>query len=280
MDWYNAKRILIVTLVLTNLILSGIVLYRYELNKDQTTSREFISEVKKRLDEKGIEVLSDIPRRQISLPSLRVEFESYAKIDLNDRFFNGQGQVEELNNTFTQISTKTEVLSVLNTRRLVYENVDENISLESKLKAIDVAKKFLLDRNFDVSNMVLVYSNEADGITELHFAKEFEGVLLERSFTNFIIKGDTVISMDRLWLNVLDKYSNTIKLMSVPRALLSLLADSENSQRTITRIDECYYFDPEEQGYVEDITKATEGRATAAWRIQFLDGESIEVQSN
>ena len=54
---------------------------------------------------------------------------------------------------------------------------------------------------------------------------------------------------------------------------------TRNIFKTITRIEECYYFDPEEQGYVEDITKATKGKAIVAWRIQFSDGESIEIES-
>lgn len=280
MDWYNAKKLLIIVLLITNTILATTIFYRYSSNRDRSTSNEFIQEVTNRLNERGIEIETDIPKNKISLPSLRVEFESYAKIDLNDRFFNGQGLFEEPNNSFTQISRNNEILSVLNTRRLIYENLDQKISSHSTIKAEQVARKFLLDRNFDTSHMVLVYSNESEYGTELHFAREFEGVVLERSFTNFIIKGDTVVSMDRLWLNILEKSLNVVKLNSAPKALLTLLENPENSGRTITRIDECYYFDPEEQGYIEDITKATEGRAIAAWRIQFSDGDSTEIQSH
>lgn len=280
MDWFKAKKVLILALLLTNAILTGTILYRYISNRDTSTSQAFITTVTSRLKKKSIAIRADIPTSKISLPSLRVEFDSYAKIDLNERFFKGQGQFKEPNNTYTQITSGNEIISLLNTRRLIYENVSENISKKSTKKAEEVAKDFLLERNFDIDNMVLLYSKSSEDETTLHFAKEFEGVILERSFTNFTIKGDTVVSMDRLWLNVLDKSSNFIQLKSAPRALLTLLSAPENYSKTITRIDECYYFDPEEQGYIEDITKASEGRAIAAWRIQFSDGDTIEVQSN
>ncbi|MDY2987438.1 MAG: hypothetical protein SOR77_07375 [Peptoniphilus sp.] len=279
MDWYKAKKILIIALITTNILLFGMIILRSFIIQDRTTSYTFIKQVNSRLLEKGINIHSKIPRTKISLPSLRVEFDSYSKLDLNERFFASRGKFQDPNSSFTQITYADEILSVLNTRRLIYENVNPKISTKSKLKAEDVAKKFLLDRNFDVSNMLLVYSNSSNGQTELKFAKEFEGVILERSFANFIIKGDTVVSMDRLWLNVIDKSTSIVHMHSAPRALLTLLSEPEMYSKTITRIEECYYFDPEEQGYVEDITKATEGKAIAAWRIQFSDGESTEIES-
>ncbi|WP_455257044.1 hypothetical protein [Peptoniphilus asaccharolyticus] len=279
MDWYKAKKILIIALIITNIILFGMIIHRSLISQDRTTSSIFIKQVKSRLLEKGIKVDAKVPKSKISLPSLRVEFDSYSKLDLNERFFASRGKFQEPNNSFTQITFADEILTVVNTRRLIYENVNPKISSKSKMKAEEVAKKFLLNRNFDISNMILVYSSSSDGETKLHFAKEFDGVILERSFVDFIIRGDTVISMDRLWLNVIDKSPNFVRLHSAPRALLTLLSEPDLTSKTITRIEECYYFDPEEQGYVEDITKATEGKARAAWRIQFSDGESIEVES-
>lgn len=85
--------------------------------------------------------------------------------------------------------------------------------------------------------------------------------------------------MDRLWLNVTDISQSEVHLMPATKALLTLLDDNDYYNKTVKNIDECYYFDPEEQGYVEDITKAERGRAIPAWRIQFTDGENIEIDN-
>ncbi|MGO1581297.1 MAG: two-component system regulatory protein YycI [Peptoniphilaceae bacterium] len=279
MDWSKSKVILIIALLITNLVLfSYISIDQYE-KEDKSRSKEFITKTTDLLAEKNINLAIKIPKNKISLPSLKVEFETYPQNELNKRFFDLNGSVESPNNEFTQIKFNTEIISILNTRRLIYENTME-IKEEKDLdfnEVQNIAKIFLLDRGFDVDNMEVTYVKKEGNKYNLSFSKLYDGIIIERSFTNFIIDNGVVTAMDRLWLNVLDKSNNQIELVSAPKALLSLLEDNTLSNKTITNIGECFYFDPEEQGYVEDITKVMEGRAIPAWRIQFDDGENTEV---
>lgn len=84
--------------------------------------------------------------------------------------------------------------------------------------------------------------------------------------------------MDRLWLNVIEEGSLKIHIWPASKALLSLISNGDYKDKEIVNVNMCYYFDPEAQGYVEDITKAKQGRAIPAWRIVFSDGESTIVE--
>lgn len=280
MDWSKAKNILIIGLIFANVILLGYNSVNYYNTKDHSSSQEFIEEVVKILGKNGIKIEAHIPRNKMSLPSLLVEFESYTRSDLNDRFFNSKGISETPTNQFTKISDEDELISLLNSRRIIYEYTGEvKGTTKDFSEAKQIAKEFLLNHKFDIQNTKITSARVEDGVYYINFSKLYDGVVLERSYTNFVIQGDKVISMDRLWLNVIDKSDNSLNLTPSPKALLALSNNGEYQNRTITSIDECFYFDPEEQGYVEDITKASEGRAIPAWRIQFDDGENVVIES-
>ena len=131
-----------IALIITDILLFGMIIRRSFIIQDRTTSYTFIKQVKSRLLKNGISIHAKIPRTKISLPSLRVEFDSYSKLDLNERFLPVEESFKTRTAAFTQITYADEVLSVLNTRRLIYENVNPKISTKSKFKAEDVAKNF------------------------------------------------------------------------------------------------------------------------------------------
>ncbi|WBW50054.1 two-component system regulatory protein YycI [Peptoniphilus equinus] len=277
MDWSQAKKILILALLVTNLILGGTLLWHHIRDKDPTLSDDFIQEVTTRLAAKGIEVRADIPHREIELPSLKVELQNYNPQTLNAEFFDGKGTVDRPNSSFTQISHGDDILSLVNRRRVIYEHIGTLTPSEGDPEA--VAKAFLLDHNFTTQDMMLTYTSENDGITTLHYAKVYNGILLERSFTNLTVQDGHVIAMDRLWLDVLNESQSAVTLKSATRALLELMGSDDPPVGAIVRIDPCYYFDPEEQGYIEDITKTSEGRATPYWRFQLENGDTVTIQS-
>ncbi|EFI41722.1 MULTISPECIES: two-component system regulatory protein YycI [Peptoniphilus] len=281
MDWSKAKNILIVALLIVNLVLFGYIFSNYYKTQDKSTSNSFINETLRLLEKKDITVDCYIPKNKIKLPSLRVEFESYSNPDLNEKFFKGKGIIETPSINFSRISNDSEMLSILNSRRLIYENsypIQSTDDVDFR-EAQEIIKNFLIEHGFDISDMKCVYTKKENGKYYLNYAKLYHGVTVERSYLNFILDGDVVTYMDRLWLDILDKSQSDIRLISAPKALLTLLDESEAFGRKITDIEECFYFDPEEQGYVEDITKAVQGRAIPAWKIQFDDGDDIEIGS-
>ncbi|RVU55650.1 two-component system regulatory protein YycI [Anaerosphaera multitolerans] len=282
MDWSKAKRILIVALLITNVILFGNLSFNYYYKRDKTTTNEFIDKTVELLGEKDIKIDAYIPKNKSNLPSLRVEFETYSASNINERFFDSLGTITEPSVDYNKISYGDELISIINSRTIRYENSSTrgDYNIENSTQAENLIKDFLIDHKFDFTNMQRTFVSEEDGRYYINYSKTYDDIVIERSHCRFVVdKSIGIISMDRLWLNVIDKSQSEIHLSSAPKALLTLLDDSENYGKTIVNIDECFYFDPEAQGYVEDITKATQGRAIPAWRIQFDDGESIEVDN-
>lgn len=281
MDWSKAKSILIIALLITNSILFGFNLYNHNTTKDTTSSKSFAKETTNLLLEKGIKINSYIPKSRSKLPTLRVEFETYDAEDLNDKFFDNKANIENPSTDFSRINYKKELITIMNNRRMRYENSSNKkiYKIKKFSEAQTIANNFLLDNQFDTRDMEISHMSKSGKNYILNYSKTYDGIIIERSYTNFVINESGVVSMDRLWLNVTDKSEAEIYLMPASKALLTLLDDNEFYNREITSIDECYYFDPEEQGYVEDITKAEQGRAIPAWRIQFKDGENLEIDN-
>ena len=281
MDWSKAKSTLIIALLITNVILFGFNLYNYNLTYDSSSSRHFANEAKEILSKQNIKIDTNIPRYRNKLHTLRIEFDNFDINDLNERFFNSKGHIENPSTDFSRIDYNKKLITVINNRRMRYENSEssEKYNITKLSEAQKIANEFLLQNQFDTRDMQLTHMRKEDDLYILNFSKIYDGVIIERSYTNFVINNSGVVSMDRLWLNVTDKSDAEIYLIPAAKALLSLLDDEEYYGRTVTNIDECYYFDPEEQGYVEDITKAQQGRAIPAWRIQFSDGENIAIDN-
>ncbi|MBP2024550.1 two-component system regulatory protein YycI [Peptoniphilus stercorisuis] len=281
MDWAKAKSILIVALLITNITLFGFNFYNHNLTKDSSRSKNFANETIELLAEKGIKVNSYIPRSENKLPTLRVEFENYNPDELNSKFFESLGNVENPSTDFSKVNYATKLITIMNNRRMRYEDssMTEEYNLTKISEAQDIATDFLLEHGFDTRDMEITHTEKSDNQYIINFSKIHDGIVLERSYTNFVIDNRGVISMDRLWLNVTDISQSEVHLMPAAKALLTLLDDNDYYNKTVKNIDECYYFDPEEQGYVEDITKAERGRAIPAWRIQFTDGENIEIDN-
>lgn len=281
MDWSKAKSILIIALLITNSILFGFNLYNHNLTKDSTSTKEFSEETTKLLEEKGIQIDSYIPKTRSKLPTLRVEFETYDSEDLNNKFFDNIGEIENPSTDFSRINYNKELITIMNNRRMRYESAStvKKYEISKFSEAQNIANNFLLENQFDTRDMQLTHMSKDGDNYILYYSKIHGGIIIERSYTNFVINETGVVSMDRLWLNVTDISQSEIYLMPAAKALLTLLDNEEYYNKTITNIDECYYFDPEEQGYVEDITKAEQGRAIPAWRIQFSDGENLEIDN-
>lgn len=281
MDWSKAKSILIIALLITNSVLLGFNIYNYELTSDSSNTRGFLQETTELLAQKGIKIDTDVPRSRVKLHTLRVEFENFDPDELNDRFFDEKGKINSPSTGLAKISFRKELISIINNRRMIYENSSDKkvYDINSLSDAQDIANNFLMNHKFETRDMKLTYMEKMGNSYILNYSKIQDDIILEKSYTNFVIDNTGVVSMDRLWLNVTDVSESQIHLIPASKALLTLLDDNEYYNRTITNIDECYYFDPEEQGYVEDITKAEQGRAIPAWRIQFADGENIEIDN-
>ncbi len=275
MDWNRIKKILIIALVIANVVLFCYSNYNKFRMRNESTRMDFVKEVTALLKEKNITLDTKIPRRRRKLPSVLVAFETSSEEDIKERYFGGKGRVERPSTDLAEISLGDEYINLVNGRRVYYENrkAENKYDIKSLDEAQKIAKKFLLDKKYDTRDIYLSYYEESDGKYILNYTKIFENIPVESSYTNFIIDKRGVMSMDRLWLNVLDKSDQKIYLSPAPRALLSLLNKTDYYDKTIEKITPCFYFNPEDQGYIEDITRAVNGRAIPGWKVKFSDGE-------
>lgn len=281
MDWSKAKGSLIIALVLTNLILFGYVWYNRSLLRDETTTTDFIHKTEQLLANHEIKVDAYIPKSKSKLPTLAVELESYTDERVNRRFFHNEGEVFHPSSDRIEVVHGDEHVNIVNNRRIFYENTKESVQYElhNERDAQEIVEDFLMEHQFDNRDMELSFVKEEDGKYYLNYSKIVENVVLESSYTNFVVDERGVVSMDRLWLNVMEQSKQLIQLSSATRALLCLLEKPECTGKTIVKIEPCYYFNPEDQGYVEDITRALQGRAIPAWKIEFKDGENIVIDT-
>ena len=275
MDWKKIKKILIIALLVANSVLFFYTKYNDFRLRNESTRRDFTREVTELLAEKNIELDTKIPRKTKKLPSVLVSFETSSEENINDRYFKGEGKVERPSTDLAEISLGDEYINLVNGRRAFYENrkKENNFKIDSLEEAQNIAQKFLLDKKYDTRDIYLSYYKIDGDKYILNYTKVFDSIPVESSYTNFVIDARGVMSMDRLWLDVLDKSDQKIYLYPAPRALLSLLNKTEYYNKTIEKISPCFYFNPEDQGYIEDITRAVNGRAIPAWKVKFTDGE-------
>lgn len=281
MDWKKSKKILIIALLITNFILIFNIYLDWQKKRDETLTSSFIKKTEELLLTKDIKIDTKIPKVKRSLPSLSVEFEDYEEKDLNNTFFQDRGLVVRPSTDRIELSYRDRYINLVNNRRIFYENAKEedNYKIDGFKDVEEISKEFLIDHGYDIRDMVLSHYKEENGRYYINYSKIYEDIVVESSYTNFIIDKRGVVSMDRLWLRVLKKSNVEISVESATRALLGLMDREEARGKIVKKISECFYFNPEDQGYVEDITRATQGRAIPAWKIEFQDGENIVIDS-
>lgn len=279
MDWQRAKKVMLLILLITNLILFALILYRYENYKDKSTSSEFINKVTQLLKTKNISLETKIPKYKLNMKSLNVEFETYDLDKINTMFFNDMGIVSTTTRGNGRIDSKDSSFILINSRRILYERQrGQGYTINNLEDAVKASKDFLVKHGLSNTDMIITKMEKEEDQFIVEYRKLYDNKLLETSYTNFKMDKNGVRKLDRLWLNVIDESGRKIYMESAPKAPLSILG-KDISDKKITKIEACYYFDPEEQGYIDDITKVLQGRAIPSWRIEFDDGEDLIVEN-
>ncbi|ERT63784.1 two-component system regulatory protein YycI [Peptoniphilus sp. BV3AC2] len=280
MDLKLAKKIIIISLIITNIILFGFIYKKEVAYMDETNQKPFIEKTVELLKKKNIEVEAKVPKQNYNMNTLSVEFETSEIEDLNKVFFGGTAEVEDPQGENGIIRGRDKTLILINRRRIIYEDQKPNgYNVQNIENAIDATKDFLLKHEFKSDDLILVRSEKNDdGTYDIEYRKSYDQKLLETSYTNFTLNRNGIQKMDRLWLNVLEQSGKKLSTGSASKALLTLLDKQNLNKKTIVKIEPCYYFDPEEQGYLDDITKALRGRAIPSWRIEFKDGSDIIIE--
>lgn len=279
MDWSKAKTILIVSFLITNILL-GVFVVSSDNMEDATLSEDFKRDVISMLNEKDIELNTQLPTINPSLPPIIVEYEQLKAVKINEDFFQSKGDIILRGNS-SQIVYGREVIEIKNNKILSYKNNSEDIKYENlnKEKVEDIVKIFISNKNLDRDNMELTSITKSENVYIARFSKIYNDKYVERAYLNIFVDETGVKSAEKLWLEIIDDGEKEIYINTAPKAILSLLNMEEAKGRIIEDISICYYFDPEEEDYIEDLKDAKKGKTIPAWRVLFDDGNRIIIDN-
>jgi regulatory protein YycI of two-component signal transduction system YycFG len=280
MDWSKAKTILIVALLFANAIL-GYFVFTDKGAPDYSVQAVFVDEATELLLRKNIELEAVIPDNPKSLLGITVEYEMNEPFYINSRYFEGKGIREILQEGKEQLYRGSELVTIDNGKLLRYEN-NRTITASPRTtleEAEQNARDFLMEREYGTDDLKLTFWSETKDGYYLEFSKFIEDSYVELGYTSFNITGETVKSMERIWLNTLDLQQSNLTIVPASKAILELLSIKEAYNKKIIDIYLCYYFDPVEQSSYDGYQQATQGNAVPAWRVQFNDGTKIVLDS-
>lgn len=280
MNWQRAKSQLIIILIILNLILLGFWAYDYISEVPYRVSDETLEEFEELLLKNNIKLDASIPDEDKPLGTLIVKYQESSGKDISRRFFGGKGIIED-EEGYQKILNDDKEITIINNRRLIYENLDQDLYKNGSPGSDNdkLCEEFLKEMGFETDDMVLSSRIVEDDKEILEYTKVYGDMLIETSYTRLMVKNEEIRSMDRLWIDVLEESDRKVKLDPSYKALLSFVGRTDLEEKTITDINQCYYFDPEAQGILEDNTRAERGRAVPAWRVEFSDG-TVEVVDN
>lgn len=280
MDWSKAKTILIISFIIVNVLLA-LALINVEQEVETIVSEDFIEDSIRLLANKEISVATEIPREIPSLESLSVEYEIFTTSELNDKFFEDEGKISIKGEGLVEVQKDDERLTIYNNKLIIYESnkIGEARDLRTEDDALDVATDFLVDLEYDVSDMKLSFIKEREGRYYLEFSKVYNEKYLESTFTNIQLDNTGIRKLERQWLNVIEVGETPIFISSAPKSILGLLSMNEVYGKTIRDIALCYYFDPVKHDYIQNPHEAKQGKAIPTWRIQFEDGYKVFIDN-
>lgn len=281
MDWSKAKTVFIIAFIVINLILAY-NLYGDSQIDEYIVSEKLIDRSLELLGEKGITVNIEIPREMKAVASLTVDYEIKGVDQLNQDFFEGQGRLNNSDESSLEISRGIEKLIYQEGKKLIYKADladDELVYRDQTLEEADLmAKEFLKERGIEVLDMKLTYSDLEERGQRLVYSKLYNDIYVEDSYTEFLINPAGILSMERLWLRVVKEGENPIYTDSTAKALLELVGREEAYNRQVVDINLCYYFNLDDSEFGEGLD-AIKGRAMPTWRIQLDNGQKIIVDN-
>lgn len=279
MDWKKTKTILIIILLVLNIIMAVMLYQEKIMTKPYTINKNSIEQAKVALENFGIEVKTEIPKKTESLSGLTVMYEEYNPKKINDKYFDRRAKVKKQQD-FINLTLDFESITIINNRRILYENIEkmENKKIE-KEEALKSAEKFLEKIGFLKDDMILKSVIEDEDRFVFRFTKIYNDIIIEKSYTDIEVKSGVVTRLDRLWINVIEENKGKIEIEPAYKSAYSLLKNNELKGKTLIKIEQCYHFNPEEQGILEDNTRAERGRAIPSWRFEFEEGDFVVVDN-
>lgn len=275
MNWEKAKTVLLIALLLTDIFLAGVLVYDSMRIEPAENSEEFYEEAADVLKENGILLQADIEAQPSPLAVLEVAYETDSAENWNKRFFNGEAKITENDEQFVLMEVPHAKLSVVEGRRLIYEaDHTSNVSLDGD-EAQEACRRFLEEKGFQTEDIEPVSMVQKGNHWRIVYTGLYKDHYLESTYAEFELLGDKIVGMERIWVDVVQETDEKKVLPPAPQALLKLLSYDGLKNRIIKEVAPCYYFNPKEQGVVENLSHAARGKATVAWRMVLDGGEEL-----
>lgn len=236
MDWTKAKSILIVALIITNLILIFVNVYKNDYPGLNLNNGD-LNETLQLLENKNIFVEADIPHRYSRMPVLTVEYDR-----LNQEF------IEEL------LAKQKELPEA--------DLTDEKI--------IDLATDFIRKSGYLTDNVKFYSIERKFGKTFVTFRNYINDIPIEDSSIICTLSKGKIINFERYWLNPVELSKMKKNIIQPEAALVKLMNEKDLDERIVVKdISLVYWLDS--QSF--DPQSTVSDTAFPTWKITSDDGQ-------
>lgn len=286
MDWAKAKNILIIAFIITNLFLGYYVLNNQEdKNYAYTLSEERVDDVKQIIEEKNIIIEANIPHQIEQPPELIVEYETYSREDIEEKFpeFRSWSEDEIKYYSYNDVVDvpfhQKSIRYIKNSNSSALNEIDEK-------EATKIANEFIEKHGFKGEGVEFWAIKGKDGRFEIEYKQTYQDVILDDGYMDVVVKNGEVVRFERRWLKPIEIKTYEKKITPVTKALLLAIdelnaqRESEDSTVVIKEIKMVYKLDiytfPElvhtEWYEIDENT----GTGTLYWRMCLENGECID----
>lgn len=283
MDWIKAKNILIIALIATNIFLvfnSRNMMFGE--GHSQAKNDDFYEYATSFLKERGLVIEADIPKNNILMPMIMVEYELFDYEEIAKLFLGPEYKIT--NNTVFKYKDK--MLKVEGNKKLFFFG-NSNESVVDKLsndKIRQLSEKFLNEHLLTREGLVLEEINHnvaeaGDCYYEVVFRQKHNDFFLENSYVHVYIDERGVFEARVKLLNIKGVTTQKKEPISAIEAIVKALGrikDENEEKVTVVKIELGYYFDVKDSK-VSDWDTIKAGTAMPTWQITLENGKKYFV---
>lgn len=218
MNWKETKTIFIITLLVTNAILAGILLYnRYGQTPEETSLDAMLS----MMADRQIRVTSLESSYPESVRSLSVSYETYRIEDLTEVFLG----FSRFDDQEIEADPNYE-LKVVNDKVLVYAYKGHLVAdnLSSVQEAEGLADNFLRNLGYLGEDVLRESAEPVDQVIRVTYKERYGDFFLEDAYMVVDVHNGRIVNFERMWLEV-DEVGESVPLIDIKRALYQLMTE-------------------------------------------------------
>ncbi|MGV8145408.1 MAG: two-component system regulatory protein YycI [Alkaliphilus sp.] len=283
MDWIKAKNILIIALIATNIFLVfSAENMAFSDDKTRIKSDDFYEYAVSFLEERGLWIETDVPKNNILMPIITVEYELFEHDKVAKLFL---GANYEIVNE-TTFKNKDKVLKIEGDKKLIFfDYSNENVENElSKDRVKELSENFLCGHLLMREGLVLeeIKINKTDEgslFYEVVFGQKYNEFFLEKSYVHVFIDERGVFEARAKLLEVTgvkEQKKDPIRAIEAIVKALGKIKDENEEEVTVIKIELGYYFDIKDSE-VSDWDTIKAGTAMPTWRITLKNGKKYYI---